>query len=962
MSQKLLMTVVCVYLITGWISPISAQDLPLGELFSLARKKFLAGQYVEANEYFRELEAGFSQEPEFLDVVFQKYFRSMLAMSALLSGDYAAADEALSMYLRDHYKATQHEATLLIGFIQAKKNLGLLDQSIPLYDRFLRDYPNHFDRYLIQFEKMMILFHMDDMEKGHQEMQSIWDSSAPMDIRFRARLTAMQQRLNKGHMELAGELLLSTNWEIATMPELAVLATLSLKIGEWFASRKNYDRAILAFRRVPFYETLVKLQRERLKSLEKGMSKLHKQGVSGKSMMWEPHYQTLLSQVKERLSALEAGEDYTPTFLLKYGRCFLHSERFAEAWVIFRSLARSDDLSSEIKEQAWYHWILASHGSENWDEARSLCLRFGEIFPDSPLLPQSLYLLARTHQDAGAYTRANTVLTDLMERFPTHVDFANWQLTRGFNFATLNDNAFALIDYESVIQHAFASESLKIRAQFWRAITLHSDAKYEASLQALNALIANHPEHWMFPEFRYRLATVYYSMRNYEQTEQELNQFLKRFPEHFHTSEAKVLLGDVAMGKGELDQALELFKTIKTDNPRLYMYAYFQIGKILRACEQYAKMENHFRQYVEKIEFREKSRISEALYWLGWALTQNQREDETLPLYLGAVERFGDDPFASELIPMIQTLEGIKKKATPSNVDRVLQKNEIAFLQASGFDEWLVQQIDLAQAESKLTYYARLQLYEALKLRRQKNKQLARSAIQGISVKVSLDVLDDQLLGEIGASLAEDGFESCLTYLKRLLIAYPKSPHKALAYYGLATYEMDREHWEDSLKWLNLFEKETPNHAQSIQVKLLKGHVLKQLGRYEQAISCLNDLLRIKHARGEPHVKAIIGLAETYEASGRPRVAIPYWQRIYTLYRAYRPHVARAYWESARLFSMEGDAVAQIRSYEEFLEQDDLMEFPEYMKAQEALMNLKAKPSNIKTIEKNQTREAEVAA
>jgi len=933
MPKRLCIAVFCASLLFGWVCLGNPQDGTLIGTFESGRAAFLSQNYAEAVALFQSIETDFASEPEFSEPTFVRYYFSMYGMSALLSGDVSLAESKLSAYIQRFYERKEKDAVILLALIQVCRQLENNQKLDTYYQTFFHDFQNHPDYDALRFEYMLVLFDRGDVEKGLLEMDRIWNSSAPQDLKQRARLIGIQQYMNADLAGAAGTLLLNTNWDISSMPEMAVLATSALRIGEYFMSKEAWDNAIQAFRWVPFYEALLETQRRRLKGLQTSVENFRKTEETMQSPVWLKHYEALVSQVSLQLEQLEKTEDYTPAFLLKYGRCYLFQSQYAEAWVVFRCLALSEGLDDTIVEQAWYHWILASHGAENWDEARSLCLQFAERFPDSLLLPKTFFMLARTFQDTSDFDRANTVLTDLINRFPDNEDSPEWMITRGFNKASLNDNEAALRDFECALQHPKISRALKIRGSCLMGVTLSALDRFDESIEVFRQLIKEYPDHWMFPEFQYRLATVYYSKRDYVAAEKQLVSYIADNPDHFYIPEAKVLLGDVAMGKGELDRAIELFSGIEPGDPGLYMYAYFQIGKIYRAREQYPEMEQHFREYLNGTAFRGKGRTSEALYWLGWALTQQKREPESIPLYLGAIVTYGNDIHSGEVISILQALEVLKKKLprmTDSNPFTAEDLQVKQFHDMPDFQSWLIEKLQSAKTDKQYTLYARLQLYEAMKLRNSKREELARSAIKGISLVSPLESLDDQLLGEIGLSLVEDGFDAGLDYLKRLLILFPKSPSKALAYYGFAFDSTNRSQCEDALRWLNLFEKETPSHPKIFEAMLLKGKTLTMLGRYEHAEQTYDELLKLKSARGVTHVKALMGLAEMNEHRNDYKQAIAYYQRIYTLYRAFRPFVAQAYWKSANFFESIGDARAAYRSLIEFSLQNDLSEFPEY--------------------------------
>jgi TolA-binding protein len=924
-----------VCLVLAGLLPLQSQDLPLNEAYAQARGLFLNGSYADAADAFAQFRRDFAGEDALTMPAFEKTLLAMHGMSALLSGDAATALEHLGAYSQRHYQRQPDEAVIVLGMLQAQKTVGGDPEILTLQERFLSDFPNHADRYLIQFERLLLLFRSSDPARAGAAAEAIWKSGAPSDLKFRARLITIQEWIQRGDWSSAAQLLRTTRWEVATMPELAVLAFSALRIADWHLTQEAWQEAIEAYRLVPFYTVLVDLQRERLAQLEVGMRQVRQREGGSRGAAWESHYGALARQVREQLEQLEQGEDYTPAFLLKYGRALLFLNRHAEAWVTFRSLALTPGARPSDREQAWYHWILASHGAGNWDESRDLCLEFAAHFPESPLLPQALFLLARTHQDSGDLFRANQVLRELLERFPQDPAVAEWHLTLGFNLASLNENEEALKSLEAAMFHPGGNPSVSVRAKYWHAVTLSSMSRFQEAVDALRSLQREHPGHWLFPEFGYRLGMAYYSMRDYERADEALKEYLATFSDHPYAPEARVLLGDVEMGKGKLQEAMQLFRQVDTSQPRLFMYAWFQIGKILQALEDYPAMEAHYREYLNALPFPGKARVSEALYWVGWAMARQDREDETVPLYLNAFSQWGNQPDAGELLPMLQALETLKRRMAASTYSSVPADDPewTAFRESPSFVAWVADQSETAREQGRSTWFARLRLFESQKLRLARQPERARQALIALAGQVPVDAMDDQILGEVGLALVESDIATGMDLLRRLLLRYPLSPHKALAYYGFALNASQQRDAESANLWIQRFERETPSHPVGIEVRLLHGAVLGKMRRWDDAAASYQELLRWKHARGEPHVRALRGLAQLHTLKGEPRMAIPYWQRIYAMYRGWLPYVTEAYVESARLFEQLGDLQAAYNTWEELLRQEDLRAFAGYDEA-----------------------------
>ncbi|MBC8190539.1 MAG: MotA/TolQ/ExbB proton channel family protein [Puniceicoccaceae bacterium] len=169
---------------------------------------------------------------------------------------------------------------------------------------------------------------------------------------------------------------------------------------------------------------------------------------------------------------------------------------------------------------------------------------------------------------------------------------------------------------------------------------------------------------------------------------------------------------------------------------------------------------------------------------------------------------------------------------------------------------------------------------------------------------------DPETLAEVGIVLVDRGYESADDYFEQILNQYPKRFERAAAYYGKAKLAAKNERLDEARRWLIRFLEETPTHSLAAEARLLAADILTRQGVYTAARKALDEILQIKEMRGRPHARALAGLARIETEQDHAKRAIPYWQRIYTLYRAYTELVVEAYWESAQLFEEIDDPIA----------------------------------------------------
>lgn len=893
---------------------------------------------------FSEMAAVFKDEPDFHDPKFQRVFLPLYGMSALYAGEYPAAAQSLSEYFGLDLQRTRQDASLLLGWSFAARQLEDWVTLISCYDRFITAYPHHPETPIVQFERILVLFHCGQYDEASDATLLYSKSDAPIALRMRAQLIHIQEMMRKGHREEATHALLASDWAPDTMPEQAVLAFTALDLGESLMDAGDYEQAIRVYRLVPHFHALVEGQKQQIRIAREGMTRLATHSPNG--LIWQSHYTHLIDRMQERLGALESSGDYTAGFLLRYGRCLLHAGHIPEAWVLFRTLANNAEVAPEIGEQAHYHWILTSHELGRFDETFQLCLDFAQRFPGHALLPATQYLLACAYEDAGNPDDAHHVLSTLMEAYPSHKDHPSWWLTRATHLARNGKPAEAIADLESLLKSQ-APDSVHARALYWLGRTLAADRRYEEASRAFASVIKDYPSHWMIPECHYRMGAMAYSMKDHPKARSLITDYIEYYPDDAFIPEAKVLLGDILLGEGKLDEAVAQFSSIGPDQPILATYATFQIGKVFRAREDYEGIIRHFRQYLDTPNASGTARISEALREISWAMQQLGHYEMALPLLLTAVLNGANEPQSGEFIALLQMLESSRMRCEQSNslhfnaTDPVL----IAFLSASSFKQWLDTQTESAAEKGQWLAFGCFLLFDALKARKAASTGKAEAILHRIAHQVPMESMDDHLLGETGLSLCTLAPTLAKERLTLLLALHPQSPHKGLAYAGLAKLAAQGGQPDKALLWINRFQKEYPAHPLAPDMYLLAGDTLQALARWDEAETSFEALLRLKNARGLPHVKALAGLAHTNESRGSPEKAIAYWQRIYTLYRAYTDLVAEAYFESARLFESIGQHEACVRSLDEMLQQEDLQGKPFFEKAKTLRNQSNPKPA-----------------
>ena len=914
---------------SGGSGPETAATLK--ETLASAQTALAAGDYANAFRYFETLEETFGREPEVKEPSFRKVVLPLHAYAALRAGETETAVRRFERFIERFPDDRTRLPFVLFNLARAYQAGDDPDSAIETYRRFVALDPGRPEAALATLAAARLMFRADRPDEAFDALDALYERQPPGVIRTKARLTALQKALDLGRTESARHYMLTTRWSVTDMPELAVLAFSALEMGHALLDEGAYADAVRCYRLVPPYSALVEAQTRRLENTRQRFENRKSEvGLYQGGQFWTQFYQRLLGRLQHQLDALKEADDYTTQLYLSFGQAYLLDKRPHEAWLLFETLARDEALPPERQAEAHYRWILAAIDVGVWEDAFRIAEAFGEHFPESPLVPDARYLLANAYQEARRYRDAVETLDLFLRDHPDHRLAPRALFVRGYNHNLLNEPESAREDFDTFIQR-HPGHGLFHDARFWRALTFFAERDYATTLEALGELAPDVRGGRLEPEVAYRRAATLYAKKDYEAALDAIRAYLDQYPRHKRHAEGRVLLGDIQMGRGNLGEARSIFASIGPEAGHLFTYAVFQTGKILRAvagaedrkAEQRAKFLRqhleHFREYVRRDDIATKARLSDALYWIGWTHIERDEPDRARDVFARALDRYGNDVQAGQVLNIIDALARIEKRLT----DLGPREREKALKQ------WIAEQKENALEAGRLTYFARLNFYLDSLFPPDEPHRIIFETVE----TVPIDRLDAEGLGRIAAALAERYPKVARDYLVKLEDEYPDSPHRTYGYYARAILLMQKGEYAEARTELARFRAESPMHPLSVKVALRYAETLTRTERYAKAKETLEELLRRRDAKGRPHAKALLALSRNAKAAGRLERAVPYAQRVYNVYRAYPELTAEAYWMSARQFEALGDRVAAYRTLAEMLADDRIADLPVAEKA-----------------------------
>jgi len=905
--------------------PTQASTATLQQQLEQAITSFGSGDYASSYWQFENMELDYGTEPEFLARSFQQTILPVRGYAALMADRPTDALIYFGELLSQYQPHPGLQAFALYNAAIAQSQTHALAVAAQTFHHFQLTFPGSNEAALALLQEADLRYEIGDGATATALLDAFYESEGPETLRMQARLRALQIAGETDSTDRACEILFESDWNVAAMPDIAVLSFAALDAGDLLLNEGHYSEAVRAYRLTLPRKVLIEKQRERLQVVQRTLA----QQSLFASSIWKSHSQQLVARLTRQLELLENMADYTPGLYLRSGQAYLLGLRYREATIQFRTVAQTPEFESDTRAEAHYRWILSLSEAEDWQGARDTAQLFLTEHPGHKLANSALFLIARAYQSEGQFLEAIVVLDELIIHFPNDKQAPRWYFTRGYNFSALEQQAKSRADFDTALER-FPKSSLVEQLKLWRGLTFFFERDYTASLDALEALKKTSKKHPLYPEINYRIANVTYAQRNYDDALKTADALIKKFPDHHRVPEAQALRGDIFMGQGELLQAADAFRQVPPDDAQLYDYAIFQASKIYKALERYDLLRKHLQAYIDRDDANERPRVSEALYWIGWSLQQEARGTEAFPLFEQAITRFGNDPNARAVGSILSAYADLHKRL--GKTDSTLP----------AFDTWLQEATERSLTEGELTWFARLTLFKSLRQRRSLGDERADATLLSIHRFVPIDQQDAATLASVGLVLMQRGYDSADDYCEQILTEYPKRFERGTAYFGKAQLAANAERLTEARRWLLRFLEQTPTHPLAADVRLLSADILTQQGIYDGARAVLNEILQIKAMRGRTHARSLAGLARIETAQENPERAIPYWQRIYTLYRAYPEIIIHAYWQSALLFEQIGDSSAARNTLHELLSDERLKDFESYALAQAKLPELEA--------------------
>jgi len=575
----------------------------------------------------------------------------------------------------------------------------------------------------------------------------------------------------------------------------------------------------------------------------------------------------------------------------------------------------------KVTEQAAVNVVRCWNALEDWPQTIEAAKEFTLKFPNSPLLPQVCLMQAEALQSSLRYEEAASAFEDIAKRFPSSEYAPRATFLKAFSLLQAEKNADAAKAFEDY-QTLYPKSDLADSGAYWLGMTYSFDKQFDKCRELMDAYLQKHPKGLHRGSAVFRKAYCSQQLERYGTAIDELHDYLEKFPGEPENSEARVLLGNALMNEGFVPEGIKAFREIPATDTKLYEEGVFRTAEALKLLEDYEQYRTLMEEFAKN---RPRSpRVAEAIANLGWYYRKQERPAKAREIYWQAIRDLGNNPEIRSVDDLFPSLARLYRGPAESAEYLALLGDLIAE----------------GGTEKKKTLRVRLLHAQAQALKKSDAKHSQALLIEAAALADVRDA-NPALLVDFGYALVESGqTKQGEEMLRNALRWNPRAIQKDRILAALGEMELRNGKEKAALDWFNRFERENLGTQLFAPTMLSKAKLLQKRGRPAEARRTLEEVLKNAGASGENKAEALCLIGDLHMSEENPKLAIPYYQRVYLMHGRWRPWVARAYARSGEAFEKIQDSTAARRTYSEFLSKTELEDFPETKTAQDRLKAL----------------------
>jgi TolA-binding protein len=926
MSRLLAGGLILTLLSGGGVRPLYAQDEGPDVLYQQGLALFLKGDYSGAISKLQPIVDTFANEPELKLALEQVYYA--LGSAYYNQQDWDNVLKAYQAYL-DRYPQGKYRDEVLYRIASALQAAEKFPEAVTAYRRLATEAPRSDYVEDAAFQAGLTLVQQGDMEAAITALEKFTVEYPNSALFGQAVMFLARAYFDRNETAKALDTLARTDGRMRSLDHVAFVNFLSIEIGDRAFDETDYELALRAYRHTRTRASLIRLQQRHVAQLQGALAELTRRLAGATQLVSafreERRLRYSLRQAQELLTKIEGLPQYDAGLFHRIGGCFMSTDRFWEARVAFtRVVAEAAD--PKVKEAAHFDLILCLSRLRQFQKAIEEADRYlADYGKDETLLKNGrvagvAYVRAESYINMEEFAKAEPELLALRQQFPQHPQLARVEFYLALSRAMQEKFDDAVRDFDVWLE-AYPDHILRSEVEYWQPVALFYGGDYQRALPLYAEYQAKYPESVYAAEAGYRAALSKYALEDFEGAARDLEAWLQQYPDHYFKSEARVTWGDALAASGNFEAAKKAYRSVTKEAGAFYFMALNQAVKVYKALgtpEDFRDMAEAFGQYIR--DNPESPNVVDAAYQAGWAMRQMGQPVQARSLYWNVLRTYGNNVTWEGFTPLLKGLADLYGK-------------EAADVMPRDFNA----EMEKARAAGQKTLAFRLKMT----LIPDEEGRARSAAYRAAAVEYPMDTLGPDGLAALGSYFAgSDEKERAQPYLDRLLNDYPNSRYAPFARVRRAQQLLAAEDSKGALVEAQLAAENATDPNLFVEAVFVRAQARQGTADFAGAIEDYNTVLASRGADRTFKPKAMLGIAACHEAQGDFRKAIPFYQRIYVLYRAYTGAVAQAYLKSGQAFERLKDLPAAINTYQEMLADEKLADTPEATVARERLSRI----------------------
>lgn len=866
--------------------------------------------------------------------------------------DYPKAIENLTLYVKDHPEgASITDVRMALGRAYLKSKQG--EEGVKVLKEVVSKSPEK------KAEAGLIIADHYKSENKTDDALQILSAVLADGVRspesIQAAMMASQLYVAGGKLEEASALMDKVRNFASGGDNIAQMNNIYLQLGDQMMEKKAYQDALNAYQLVRRKSEISRIQKEQIAKIEAKLK------VSKGDQKVE--LETKLKAGQEILAEIEKRTDYDASLYYRLGRCYFEMGQppsdgaAGDPSRMWQSILAFTTIVDEFKDfpqrdRCMYGLIMVNAALKRIDEARALCEKFIENFPDSSELGQISEMYGMLAYQNGELEEAERAFGRSMS-FPK-ADKERLRYLSGIVLFELQRFDQGRAAFEALM--AENKDSVyKDECLYRIALSYFYQNDYKNVIKALETYISENAKGNYLCDAKYRLAFITFQEGKKDKAQEMLLKITEEHPNDQNVGQVHALLGDIYNQKADYENATKQFEfavdKAKTDD--VLNYVMDQLTDLYVGQNEWKKLAGMWQRYYNTHKDNEELSLK-AILWISRSHIKDQKPEEAQKLLSEHIKQRISNAANQQVEGLIQQLVNVvtpkRRRAAPAPApDPNAKPAETASAAPPApaaprvpeyeqpFDEVEKKLEELLTPPKELNngtasmriLFAKTWLAKGMKLQDKVSKFF------NILVEVAkAEDLSPMLLALVGDNARTKGdLDKATACYVRLRDVFKNTEYSDGAPVGLAEIEFEKNNFD---KALELFKAASEYQGSAYILQSTQGvaKTSAKLKKWDDAKKLYEQIAQTKEWRGEPTANALRMLGDIEAAQNKHEAAIAYYQRVFIAHQRWKDEMAKAYLASAKSFVALGKKEEARNTLQEMINRADLKEKPETLEAQ----------------------------